>query len=61
MTIQEIIDTLKLRANEAEECMRISEANGYEDYDYHEGRFEAYGAMAAWLEAQFFAGSPISE
>ena len=60
MSIQDIIEELKLRANEAEECMRISEANGYEDYDYHEGRFEAYGAMVGFLEAQFFAGAPIS-
>ena len=59
MTIQEIIDEMKLRANEAEECMRIAESAGYEDYDYHEGRFEAYGAMVGFLESQFFAGSPI--
>lgn len=58
MTIQDIIEELKLRANDAEESLRISEANGYEDYDYHEGRFEAYGAVVGWLEAQFFAGSP---
>lgn len=58
MTIQEIIDELKLRANEADEDLRISEANGYEDYDYHEGRSEAYGAVVGWLEAQFFAGAP---
>lgn len=58
MTIQDIIDELKLRANEADEDLRIAEANGYEDYDYHEGRFEAYGALVGWLEAQFFAGEP---
>ena len=58
MTIQEIIDELKLRANEADEDLRISEANGYEDYDYHEGRSEAYSAVVGWLEAQFFAGEP---
>lgn len=58
MTIQDIIDELKLRANDADEDLRIAEANGYEDYDYHEGRSEAYGAMAGWLEAQFFAGPP---
>lgn len=58
MTIQEIIEELKLRANEAEEALRIAEAAGYEDYDYHEGRFEAYGAMVGFIESQFFADSP---
>jgi len=60
MTTQEIIDSLKIRAAEAKEAMEISEASGYEEYDYHEGRYEAYSSMAAWLEAQFFVGSPIS-
>lgn len=59
MTIQEIIEELKLRANEAEECMRLAEADGNSDYDYHEGRFEAYGSMVGFLESQFFAGMPI--
>jgi hypothetical protein len=58
MTIQEIIEEMKLRANDAEEAMRISEASGYEDYDYHEGRFEAYGVVVGWLESQFYAGAP---
>ena len=39
--------------------MRLSEAGGYEDYDYHEGRFEAYGVAIGFIESQFFAGSPI--
>ena len=59
MTIQEIIEELKLKANDAEEAMRLSEAGGYEDYDYHEGRFEAYGVAIGFIESQFFAGSPI--
>jgi hypothetical protein len=59
MTIQEIIEELKLRANDAEADMNLAEASGYKDYDYHEGRFEAYGAMVGFIESQFFASSPI--
>lgn len=59
MTIQDIIDELKLRANEAEESMRLAEADGNSDYDYHEGRFEAYGAAIGFIERQFVATSPI--
>lgn len=58
MTIQDIIEELKLRANEAEEAMRLAEADGNSDYDYHEGRFEAYGAAVGFIESHFFAGSP---
>jgi hypothetical protein len=59
MTIQEIIEELKLRANDAEESMRLAEADGNSDYDYHEGRFEAYGAMVGFIESQFVAVEPI--
>jgi phosphoserine phosphatase len=60
MTTQDIIDEIKLRANEAQEALQISEANGYEDYDYHEGRYEAYSALVGMLESHFFAGSPVA-
>jgi len=61
MTIQEIIDEIKARAIDAEQAMDEAEFDFGTEYDYHQGRFEAYGAMAGWLEAQFFASAPISK
>jgi hypothetical protein len=58
MTIQEIIEAIEAKSVEAEEAMREAEANGYAEYDYHEGRYEALSATAAWLTAQFYAGPP---
>lgn len=58
MSINDIIEELKLRANDAEAAMNLAEASGYKEYDYHEGRFEAYGAMVGLLESRFFKGGP---
>lgn len=59
MGINEIIEELKARAIDAEQAMDESEADGTSDYDYHQGRFEAYGAAVAFIESQFVATSPI--
>tara|TARA_B110000503_G_scaffold49712_1_gene80692 strand:+ start:3378 stop:3554 length:177 start_codon:yes stop_codon:yes gene_type:complete len=56
MTINDIIEELKLRANEAEYAMAVSANDS--DTNYNEGRSEAYGAMVGFLEAEFCAPEP---
>lgn len=49
MNVQEILDELNSRASEAGESMTLAEADGNSDYDYHEGRLEAYESIKAWI------------
>jgi len=50
MIIEEALKQLRLKEIEAKRAMKFSEADGNSDYDYHEGRCEAYGYAVALLE-----------
>ena len=50
MNNQQIIADLINRATEAEQAMIDSEADGNSDYDYHQGRYEAYSVVINLLE-----------
>jgi len=49
MIIEEALRQLRLKEIEAKRDMELSEADGNSDYDYHEGRSEAYGYAVALL------------
>lgn len=51
-TINRLESELEERIAESEELMRLAEADGNSDYDYHQGRYEAYSAMLGWLKNQ---------
>lgn len=51
-TISRLESELEERIADSEESMNLAEADGNSDYDYHQGRYEAYSALLGWLRYQ---------
>ena len=51
-TISRLKSELEDRIADSEESMNLAEADGNSDYDYHQGRYEAYSALLAWVKNQ---------
>lgn len=52
ITTADVLKVLREREAEASQAMTDTEDELGSDYDYHQGRYEAYAAVAAWLADQ---------
>lgn len=51
-TISKLESELEERIVESGDSMNQAESELGSDYDYHQGRYEAYSAMLGWLKNQ---------
>lgn len=49
MILEKMKKELELKITDAKTAMKNSEADGNSDYDYHEGRYEAYSYALSLL------------